>query len=457
MVTAEVKPPELSRSLTLELANYARDLRYEDLSAPAIEVAKHCLLDWFGVTLAGSREPLSDILLSRVGASDRSDEATLIGRSGQRVSVLNAALINGSTSHALDFDDTHFVMSGHPSVPVIPAALALAERRGSSGQAFLTAVVAGIELECRLGALMNPAHYQAGFHATGTLGTFGAAAASAHLLELEERHWPHALGLAATQAAGLKSSFGSMAKPLHAGKAAYDGLLSALLAGGGFTGNPAILEASQGFADTHGGGQLFAEDLQRVEARFLICDTLFKYHAACYLTQSAIEGARALRARAGLDGSEVEEVVVEVPPTTLKVCNISEPSTGLEGKFSLRATTAMSLLGDDMSDLRTYSDDRIRAAEVVALRDRVVIEPIDGASATCSKVVVTTRDGDRHEASIDVGRPERDLDRQWRRLSEKFFALTESVTGTGRAQALRKAIQELGQRADLKSLVALAG
>ncbi len=171
------------------------------------------MLDWFGVALAGLREPLSGILVRELVFGDRGD-ATLVGHA-QRASVLDAALNNGASSHALDFDDTHTLMSGHPSAPVVPAALALAERDGRDGASFLAAFVVGAELECRLGALLNPGHYAAGFHATGTPGTFGAAAAAAHLLALDDGQWRNAIGLAGTQAAGLKSGFGTMAKPLH--------------------------------------------------------------------------------------------------------------------------------------------------------------------------------------------------------------------------------------------------
>lgn len=455
-MTINATLPEASTAARIlpELAAQARGLRYENLSAEAVEVAKHCLLDWLGVTLAGSREPLADILFEEIARSS-ADESSLIGRNGIRASALEAALINGAASHALDFDDTHLVMSGHPSVPVIPAALALAEREKRSGRQLLTAIVAGIELECRLGAVLNPAHYQAGFHATGTLGTFGAATAAAHLLDLPADRWLHALGLAGTQAAGLKSSFGTMAKPLHAGKAAYEGLLSALLAARGFTGNPDILEAHQGFADTHGAGASERTALWPANG-FLVCDTLFKYNAACYLTHSVIEGAKEIRDSQGVDSKTVDRVVLEVAPASLKVCNIGAPKTGLEGKFSLRTTTAMSLLGDRMSDLAVYSDQRVQSPEVVAMRDRIEVRPTPGTSPTHSKVLVFTSLGGRHEASVDVGEPDRDLRRQWRRLSAKFLALAVPVVGASRSEALLDMAHQIDEVDDLGRFLAAA-
>src|SRR5208282_2194431 len=243
---------------------------------------------------------------------------------------LSAALVNGASAHALDYDDTHMTMMGHPSVPVIPAVLALAETEGAGGRAILEAIVAGIELECRLGAIMGGAHYAVGFHSTGTLGTFGAAAACAHLLQLDESQWRNALGLAGTQAAGLKSGFGTMAKPLHAGRAASNGLLSALAARGGFTANPEIVETKQGFAATHS-GKSARETLDQFAGRFLIRDTLFKYHASCYLTHAPIQAARWIRAEHRIDPASISSVEVHVEPGALNVCNIQEPRTGLDG------------------------------------------------------------------------------------------------------------------------------
>ena len=436
-----MRPPPVSA--TRALAEHARNLTFSTLPSDAVIAAKHCLLDWLGTTLAGSSEPLAAILRRQLAPANERGDATLLGAEPVRTSALLAALVNGASSHALDFDDTHTTMSGHPSVPVIPAALALAEARGLSGERLLTAIVAGIELECRLGALVNPGHYAAGFHATGTLGTFGAAAACAHLLGLDLERWLHALGLAGTQAAGLKSSFGTMAKPLHAGKAAHDGLLAALLAEGGFTGNPSIVESRQGFAETlHGAADAPVDAARHLEVldgyrdRLLVRDTLFKYHAACYLTHSAIDAARHLRDEEGVRPERIEAITVEVPRGSLDVCNIESPLTGLEGKFSLRATLALGLLGDDTGALGTFTDERMRSAELVALRDRVTVAVVAGTSPTATPVTVRTGDGRKHRARVDVGEPAADLAEQGRRLAAKFLALAAPVVGDACAQEL---------------------
>ncbi|HYL60957.1 MAG TPA: MmgE/PrpD family protein, partial [Candidatus Acidoferrales bacterium] len=391
---------------TRALVDAVRGMRWSEMPDDAREVARHCLLDFLGTAIAGSREPLTEILVREIVRSERSTEAALIARS-ERASRLTAALVNGAAAHALDFDDTHMAMGGHPSVPVIPAVLALAETEGADGRAMLEAVVAGIELECRLGTMIGGQHYAVGFHSTGTLGTFGAAAACAHLLHLDESQWLCAMGLAGTQAAGLKSGFGTMAKPLHAGRAASAGLLSALAARGGFTANPEIIETAQGFAATHS-GRASRQALEQSAGRFLIRDTLFKFHASCYLTHAPIEAANRIRAEHDLNPDSIDAVEVRVAPGALGVCNIQEPRTGLEGKFSLRATAAMALSGIDTSSLATFTDARVTEPGLVHLRDRVRIVADEKLGGTQSTVVVESR-GRRWQSSADSGVPAPDL------------------------------------------------
>jgi 2-methylcitrate dehydratase PrpD len=446
-----VSEPEATQTLVGSVAG----IKLKDAPEAARTVARHCVLDWFGCALGGSTEQLSRILLSEVAAREPG-ESTLVGRA-ERATLLTAALINGAMSHALDFDDTHWLMNGHPSVPVLPAALALAEQEGADGAAFLAAVIAGIEFECRLGALIGGPHYLAGWHATGTLGTFGAAAATSHLLGLDRDGWLNAIGLAGTQAAGLKSGFGTMAKPLHAGRAASNGLLSALLVRGGFTGNPAIIETAQGFAATHAGGAIDPARLASIGERFLITETLFKYHASCYLTHAPIEAAMQLRAD-GLRPGDIESVQVRGSTTCVGVCDIAEPETGLQGKFSLRATTAMALLGDDTSDPATFNDERMGEADLLAMRYRITFTPEPGPA---TQATVTIRAGGRERtASADTGIPANDLDAQWGKLSAKFFALAEPVIGRENARSLHSAIagiEDVSSVRDITSLLRPAG
>jgi 2-methylcitrate dehydratase PrpD len=336
---------------------------------------------------------------------------------------------------------------------VAPAALALAEERNASGRDLIAAFVAGVETECRMGAVMGGGHYAVGFHATGTLGTFGAAAACAHLLRLDENASRRAFGIAGTQASGLKAVFGTMSKPLHAGKAAANGLLAARLASRGFTSNEEIVEAHQGFAATH--TATYSPDvLAALDGRWLVRETLFKYHASCYLTHSAMEAAIALVERHKVGPDEIDSVIVFVPPGHLDVCGIPSPRTGLEGKFSLRATVAMTLLGDDTADPGAFTDERIGSTELVELRDRIIVEPTSEVFGTATRIALQTSDGRDLDASADVGTPADDLDRQWERLTAKFIRLAAPIVGEERAWTLHDRVRDLDEMNDAAELLA---
>jgi len=429
-----------------------RTLRSTDLPPEALAVARHCLLDWLGCALAGSQEPLAAILRDEVVESG--GPATVLG-TFLRTTPRAAALANGAAGHALDFDDTHTGMNGHPTAPVLPAVLALAEEREASGDTLLTAFVAGLEVECRLGLYIGPDHYARGWHATGTLGTVGAAAATARLLDLDAERWRIALNLAATRAAGLKANFGSMAKPLHAGMAASEGLLAARLAARGFTSAADAFDSPQGLLAAAADGQPRTEQLEAVADRFLITDTLFKYHAACYLTHAAINAAAALRGALRLDG--IDTVDVRVNPALLNVCAIPEPQTGLQLKFSLRGTTAMALLGVPTGDLAAYTDAQARDPALIALRDRVRIVTDPAIPTTRAVVTLTATDGRTIRAENDTGLPERDLELQWQRLLQKFRALAQPVVGEARAKEIAETVATIETLPNVRALAALLG
>jgi 2-methylcitrate dehydratase PrpD len=430
---------------TQRLVELGRRVRLSEVPPEALLVAKHCVLDWLAVTLAGAREPLVRIVYEQCCAADAGTEATLLGF-GRRSSVTSAALLHGTAAHALDYDDTHWSLQGHPTAPVLGALWGLAERERASGAALLTALIAGVEVECVLGQWLNPDHYKRGFHATGTLGTFGAAAGAAHLLGQSERVWSHAFGLAGTQAAGLKSAFGTMAKPLHAGRAAQTGLMSALLAAGGFEANPEILETAQGFGATH--GVLAASE--SVPARLAILDTLFKYHAACHLTHATIDGLHALQQQQPMAASDIERIELNVDETCLGVCAIEQPETGMQAKFSLKATAAMAILGDATDDPKAFDDARVTAREVRALMERVHVQ-VEPMPATATRVRVSLRGGQVLETSRDAGIPEASLTKQTERLSAKFDRLAP-LSAAVRAE-VRDRIMNLERESDLSALI----
>src|SRR5579863_830006 len=392
------------RQLTKVLANQASAVSYDALPEPVRALARQCVLDYFGVALAGAADPLAAILLDELAEAGGAAQASVIGHKA-RLPALSAALVNGAIGHALDYDDVNLAMPGHPSVAILPGLLALAEERHSSGREIIAAFVAGYETACRIGMALKPGHYDRGFHATGTVGAFGAAAACARLLGLDGEAMAQALGIAGTQAAGLKSQFGTMCKPFHAGKAAQNGLLAARLAARGFSSRPDLLECEQGFALTHGPDFRPEKALADPPGGYYILANLFKYHAACYLTHGPIESARAVREEHALVPEQIARVTLRLDKSCERVCNIPAPSDGLEAKFSLRQTVAMALAGVDTASLGAYSAATATDPALVRLRDKVVLDFQDGWPQAAAEIEVALGDGRVLRAGHDAGIP----------------------------------------------------
>ena len=441
--------------VTRFLAERASAIRFDDLSETAVTVARQCILDWFAVTIPGAAEPAVRILSDDVLADGARPVASLAGLP-QRTSTLNAAMINGTASHALDFDDVNMAILGHPTVAILPGLLALAEETGASQDAVLAAFVAGYDVACRTGALMSPGHYGHGFHATSTVGSVGAAAACAHLLKLDAETTAVAYGIAATEASGLKSMFGTMCKPLHAGLAARNGLQAARLASRGFSSRPDALECAQGLAATQSADFNPEEAMKDAQLDHHIANNLFKYHAACYLTHGAIEAGKALRAAHSVSSNAIKSIEIQSAPVADQVCNIARPDTGLEAKFSLRLTVAMALAGRDTSGIATYTDDLTREPELVRLRDLADVSFSEGFGEAEAKVTIVTADGRRFDAMHDSGLADRDLARQGRKLEEKFDALVNPVLGP-RSHELRQALTGFGGSGTIADIMKLAG
>ncbi len=440
--------------VTAELVRRIVDLGLRDIPERAREVVRHSVLDWVAITLAGAREPLSRILRDEAISEGGHAVATVIGHRG-RISPRQAALVNGAASHALDFDDVNFALSGHPTVTVLPGLLALAEARRIGGAQVLVAFVAGYETACRIGAMVNPSHYSRGFHSTATVGSLGAAAACAKLLALDPQQTAYALGIAATQAAGLKSMFGTMCKPLHAGKAAENGVLAATLAERGFTARADAIECPQGFAATLAEEMRPEAALAEPPGGFHVLANLFKYHAACYLTHAPIECAAAIREMPDFDLAKVRRVGLRLDSGASRVCNIAAPQNGLEAKFSLRLTAAFALAGIDTADLATYSEAKAADPLLTSLRDKVEIEFVPNWPHTLAEMTVETTDGKRLAVRHDSGVPATDLGRQRERLTAKFHSLAAPILSPGRAARLAEMALGFDRLGDIRPLLAL--
>ena len=446
-----------SKGLTRALAEQAHGLTFADIPETARIWARQCVLDYIGCGIAGASDELSEILFAELSEQGGEGRAAVFGQKGL-LPAASAAIVNGAAAHALDFDDVNLAMPGHPSVAVLPALLALAQERGGSGKDVLTAFVAGYELQCRLGRVLAPGHYDVlGFHATATIGSFGAAAACAHLLRLDLDKFVTALGIAGTQAAGLKSMFGTMCKPLHAGKASYHGLMAAKLAMRGFTSRADAIECRQGFASTHSPDFHPDRATEMPSGGWYIESNLFKYHAACYMVHSSIEAARKLKDQFGVTPDRIASIRVALEESCDRICNIPAPRTGLEAKFSLRLATAMGFAGIDTGRLSTYSEAIATDPALVRLRDKVSLDFQTGIPNTFATIDLVLTDGTRLSAKHDAGIPATDAAEQGRRLEEKFAGLVEPVLGSDRCAALISGIRTFETLDSVNALMTLTG
>ncbi len=447
-----MKPGMSVPPVTQALVDRAHALTRQSLPADVRTLAVQCILDTLGVMLAAREEPLVRLLARSVQEEGGRPQATVLC-DGQRVPAAQAALCNGTLAHALDYDDVNLNINGHPSAVFLPALLALGESTDASGEDLLLAFVAGYELACRAGSLVQPDHYARGFHSTSTVGALGAAMACARLLGLDAARCGHALGIAATRASGLKAMFGTDCKAYHAGLAAEDGVRAALLARHGMSSRPDVLECRQGFAAALSTD--FFPERALVEDRWFIRDNLFKYHAACYGTHSTIECAARLRAEHAIDPLAIERIVIRVEKVNDSTCNIARPESSHEAKFSLRFTAALALCGGDTGALDSYGSVQLADPAIRRLIERTEVELVDGCPTMFTRVAVTSASGEV-STEHDSGVPLADLALQGRKLDVKFASLANRVLGTRRAAELSSAVFSI-EDIRVRDLVALCG
>ena len=385
----------------LDLATLDADRMPQD----ARTMARLSLFDWMVVSLAGADQPLSDIIRNFVAAEGGVEIAAVTGGS-MRLPARAAALANGTISHALDYDDTHFAYIGHPSVAIFPAALAAAEEMKGSADDVIDAFLLGAEATCRIGMVLGRDHYDAGFHQTATSGAFGATIAAARLYRLDRSAIRTALGLVSSRASGLKSQFGTMGKPFNAGAAAANGIEAASLARLGFTASHDAFAGPQSFLNAHhaihdGSKQIADWSFEN----FLFSSVSHKLHACCHGTHAMIEALLLLCANSTFLADDLREIRVEIAPRWQNVCDIKAPSTGLEIKFSYAFLAAMVLRGIDLAAYESYHDSHCNDADLVALADKVTVVGNDKIADSAARVTIYSRDDNTHSQDFDLLTP----------------------------------------------------
>src|SRR6202161_336839 len=347
-----------AETLTKTLCGHLAAAQFGDLSAAAKHEARRGILDGIGCALAVSGHKPSNTLLSVLQEISGRPRATVFGRKLRR-GLTDAPLANGQMGHVLDYDDTH--MGGvvlHTSSPVLAALFALAERAPVSGADFMLAYAVGFEAGVRSGRTA-PGHHKGGWHLTGTLGTIAAGAACGKLLKLDDQRLTYTLGIAANQAAGMQQSRGTMSKSLHAGKAASNGVLSALLAERGFDATQEIIEGKKGFSHIYSDVAAPEQLNARLDQGWLIETNGHKPYACGVVLHPLIDAVIAIRNRDHIDPATVSKISLRVHPFVLSITDVADPSTGLQSKFSTVHSAAVALV-DGAAGIAQYSDARAR-------------------------------------------------------------------------------------------------
>lgn len=448
--------------ILIEIAERIEAMSFDGAPRLAQEAAREAVLDTVGVTLAGASSEAAICVAAAFSTSICEGKSTVFG-GGRQVDPLGAAMLNGVASHAHDFDDCSNSLGGHPSAPVIPAIWALAEANGQSGRDFLSAYIAGVECETRIARAVNFHHYEKGWHPTATLGTFGAAAASARLLQLSPEQIAVALALAASMASGIKANFGTMAKPFHVGQTARNGLSAALLAKAGMTANPGALEHRQGFFAVYDEGEVdegaclrnWGDPLDLIEPGIA-----FKRHPCCASTHPAIDALLMLRESHGLEWKDVAHIKSWTHPRRLRHTNRPEPKSGLDAKFSVQYVLARALENgrlalDDFTDARA-ADPSVRRRMALITAEPHPEADMESTEHFFAEVIVTLKHGDRLTQRVErpLGR-DRSHPLPKGALKTKFLDCARMAIDEASALSLANELGCLESIADISSLAAL--
>jgi len=442
---------------TATVSQFVAETPADAIPSEVLHEAKRTLINVLAVGLSASVDTSVGMLQSWDGdGSSDGGVASVIGRG--RAGIERAALVNGYLAHLQDYDDTHFPTILHPSAPTWPAALAAAEQRHASGLETLAAFAIGGEVACRVAMSVHPWHYDAGWHITGTTGVFGAVASAARLLGLTSAVSEQALGLAGTHAAGVRETFGTNGKALHAGHSAAAGLRAAYLAEAGFTGPPAALEGRRGFWAVHSPNGHDARWIEQIGAdreQWELLNNGLKAFANGIVSQPLQDAVIQLRNAHDLKAGQVTAIEARVHPLVLELMNRPDPQVGLEGKFSHQHCAAVALVDGAGHDAQ-FSDARVRDPEIVALRSKVRAT-VDDAMREDEVHVTIRLDGDaEHSIHIEhaTGSPENPMtDGQ---LENKFSTLANEVIGAERAGELLEATWKIDEVTDIGSFMALA-
>jgi 2-methylcitrate dehydratase PrpD len=445
--------------ITEKLARFVVETPLDTIPAEVLDGARDALIDTIGVAIAGTLEPIAEIAVQWVADVGAKPQSTFWGQP-LATSPAEAAFVNGMCAHALDFDDSLPSLRGHPSPTMVPAALAVAEAAGASGAEVLAAHALGLEVAGKIGRALGHGHYSRGWHSTATGGAFSCTAAAGRLWKLDVKQMRNAFGLAASQMSGLIRNFGTMTKPFHAGHAARVGVLSAWMAKHGFTADESIFDGKNNVIDTYGSaGVPLAEVVDKLGRPWEMTDPgiYVKRWACCYCNHRPIGGMLELIAKHGIKPDEVTAIEIGFPPGADTALVSTNPTTGLEGKFSIEYVAAATVL-DGKLGLETFTDAMVQRPEARAMMAKARRYRIEDSSGVFSGVVgyndvaIDTQRG-RFEMRVDKvpGSPAAPMTREDR--VEKFLDCAGRVLGEPGAKKLLALLERCRDLPDARELV----
>jgi 2-methylcitrate dehydratase PrpD len=441
-----------SIGMTKRLAEFIVNTESSEIPDTVFEHAKVAFMDWLSVALAGMDDPLVDKLLQYADLMGGKEQATILGNGAKR-SLAQAALVNGAASHALDYDDTLWRFLGHPTVTLFPAILSLSEFKGLSGSDVLTAYLIGLKVGSVVATCAGDDHYMSGYHGTSTIGSLASAAACSRLLRLDTQKTVFALGIAGTQAAGLKRVFGTMCKPFHAGRASEVGLMAALLADSGFTSAEDILEGPSGFFQALRGA-VDENVLDTLGKTWDIEELAQKYHASCHATHSPMEAAWSTFEKEDLSVSDVKSITVHSSELGLSAAFRTEANTGLEGKFCIPYCVANALLrGIGSTGLQAFTEEKVNDPKIKDLMAKITTIQDPEMTGMDARVEVETNDGKVYSAYSDILNEVPELEEKITKIKEKFTDLCEPILGGEKTQELMQTITKMEEINDMNSLI----
>jgi len=462
VVKVEQKELKKAVEVTRLLMEKVAAARYENLGADVVTASKRAIIDGLGCTIAGSLTRTGKTIREYALSESPQGECTLVG-DGRRVGPAMAALANGTSGHALDYDDVQWEVVGHPTVCILPAILALGEKHEKSGRDFILSYAVGIETGAKIGAGINMHHYELGWHATATLGTLAAAGAASKILGHDALRMRNTIGIAVSRAGGVRQNFGTDTKPFHAGSAGMNGVMAARLTDMNFTANTEILEAPWGFF------HLFCNDT--FDAEKIVSDAtkpwsvhtpgmLFKPYAACVSTHTAIDSMLALIKEHDIGAEDVERVDVGVVSLTQKILIHTRPKTGLNGKFSMQYSMARALLSRNLG-MSQYTDEKVMDPAAQELLRRVdwhvdpELEAVWKGGPRPEIVHLYLKDGRKltHRTDKSKGNPEFPLSDD--EVSAKFLDCASVCLSRSQADTLLQKLWDLDSAASMREIMPL--